>query len=60
MSNQPERDLIVSVMANAIAYELEGPGVTSIEQMERYRRAADRALRQGIEAKADDRRSSTE
>ena len=49
-----EREQIVSVMANAIAFEMIEPygeeGMMSLEDRDRCLRAADRALRQGIES----------
>lgn len=52
-----ERERIVSVMANAIGYVMidpEGEGTMTLEERDRCLRAADRALRQGIESKLDD------
>jgi len=59
LENPDKRAQIISVMTNAIAFELEkgddipddGEFMTSHENIERYKRAAERAYRQGIEGK---------
>lgn len=48
-----DRERTISVMTNAIAFSLEGgvEGQITVEDVEPYRIAAERAYRQGIEGK---------